>query len=197
MLGEDKPLKWVDTAGGPFLLLERRWLHFWEGVLEPSGGRVVHASFRYNKRDAPATDYDRACDVEEYLGLLEVGDGWGLILNDDSYSTAWQEGMGATDAGLFVRWVYAESDKDVLDALARIPGDVWEQEIVTFAIEEGPVYLFDASYDGAAIAEEVPEDCLKIDLPPGSYVIYTAHYKPNDETSLILHRFRREDNNGQ
>ena len=37
----------------------------------------------------PATDYDRACDVNYYLGLIEIGAGKGLVLGGEPLSTAW------------------------------------------------------------------------------------------------------------
>jgi hypothetical protein len=76
-----KKREWVTCDGGPLLLIPEPLLTFWEGSSPPSGGRVVAATFRSNP-DGPATDYDRACDVSG-LGVIPVGPGHALVLNDD------------------------------------------------------------------------------------------------------------------
>ena len=68
-----KPLTWIESAGGPLLALRPDCLPLWEGIDPPSEGRRVEASFRWENASAPATDYDRACDVEGYAGVIQVG----------------------------------------------------------------------------------------------------------------------------
>ena len=59
------------------------------------------------------------------------------------------------------------------------------QELV-FTVREEPVYLFDAAYSGNELTDE---DRIIININPSSYTIDTASYEPDDNTSLILHRF--------
>jgi hypothetical protein len=81
---------WVVCDGGPHLLLPTELVPFWEGVNEPFGGRVVHARFRAScDKSAPATDYDLACDVEGYLGIIPVGNGFGLVIGDVVPMSTW------------------------------------------------------------------------------------------------------------
>ena len=76
--------KWVSCRAGPHLLLPAELLGAWEGVKKPSFGRIVRAIFRFTMDPAsPATDYDRACDVNDLLGLIPVGDGHALVLGGD------------------------------------------------------------------------------------------------------------------
>src|SRR4051812_35460794 len=60
MENDQNQLHWVETAGGPQLVLPEACAADWEGGATPSGGRIIQASFGCNP-DAPATDYDRAC----------------------------------------------------------------------------------------------------------------------------------------
>ena len=64
--------------GGPLLLAPREPRPQWDGVAPPIGGRVVDAASR--TVSPVATDYDRACDVEEGAALLPAGDGWVVVL---------------------------------------------------------------------------------------------------------------------
>jgi hypothetical protein len=41
--------------------------------------------------DGSATDYDAACDVEGYLGVVPAGKGWALVLNDAPHASTWFE----------------------------------------------------------------------------------------------------------
>jgi hypothetical protein len=82
-------VRWMQSNAGPLLLVPGEHLPSWEGVAPPADGRHIEAQFRWNRRDAPATDYDRACDVTGYLGLLSIGTGHGLVLGDELHATAW------------------------------------------------------------------------------------------------------------
>src|SRR5438270_663817 len=82
-------LTWMDTELGPLLLVPGEHLSSWEGIDPPSAGRHVEAKFRSHDPNDPATDYDRACDIKDYLGLIEIGAGKGLVLGGEPLSTAW------------------------------------------------------------------------------------------------------------
>ncbi len=81
-------LLWMESGGGPLLLVPGEYLPFWGGIDPPTDGRQIVAHFRYGGDDAPATDYDRACDVDDYLGVIEVGSGCGVVLGDEPLPTA-------------------------------------------------------------------------------------------------------------
>lgn len=174
----------VSSGGGPLILLSRELVPSWEGCDPPSAGRVVEADFRWNKESDPATDYDRACDVEGYLGLIGVGWGYGLVLGDEPEKTGWwsDNSKGKTE-GMLVHWEWAESEQVVSESLARIPDDIWQLEDFTFSVGMEPLCLFDAGYRGKHM-----EDYLLIDLQAGTYSVATAEYEPDQKTSLVLHK---------
>ncbi len=135
------PLMWLDNDCGPPILVPGEYLLYWQGTNPPSAGRHIEANFRWNDPSAQATDSDRACDVNGSLGLIEVGIGNGLVLADAlPTATTWlpTEGLhnvgGARPGGLLVRWIYAESDEEVLQSLTQVPDEIWVPEACTFQV---------------------------------------------------------------
>jgi hypothetical protein len=83
-------LSWVTCDGGPHLLIAEELATLWEGSDPPSRGRVVHARFRSNSEPgAVATDYDAACDVDDLVGVIPVGQGAALVLGDEVPMSTW------------------------------------------------------------------------------------------------------------
>ena len=89
--------KWIDSDGGPLILMEARLAPHWTGV--------------------DGKDYDRACEVNDYLCVLTVGDGQALVFGEEPMSTAW---LANRNGGTFVRWSYGESQSAVLETLKGI-----------------------------------------------------------------------------
>jgi hypothetical protein len=184
----NEKLTWLSSGGGPLLLLSRHHLKEWKGTDVPTGGRVVEATFRWDGPDSPATDYDRACDVDGYVGVIPVGAGHAVVLGDEPCATAWySRTAGDTgEYGLLVRWVHANDDEDVLLALDQVNTVSWEDTGLRFTVDQSPLVLFDSAQNPSW--EEFEGSC-EVPLPPGTYRIETAFHKPDNETFLILHRF--------
>jgi hypothetical protein len=180
----------MNSNGGPLLLVPGEYLLEWEGIDTPSAGRQVEAKFRWDGPDAPATDYDRACDVKGYLGAIQIGEGTGLVLGDEPAMTSWQplavhDNAGNTRAGgMLIRWIYADSGEHVVDVLGHVPEGVW-MEGVTFRAGQQPLYLIDSAFAGSELEGG---DHLFIQLPAGTYRVSTAVYEPDASTCLVLHR---------
>jgi hypothetical protein len=187
----DLGLDWMNSNGGPLLLVPGEYLTLWEGIEPPSAGRRVQATFRWDDPAAPATDYDRACDVQGYLGAIRIGDGTGLVLGDEPTATAWWPvgpdtgGGPAAAGGMLVRSIYADSEAHILEVLSPIREVDWAEDGITFHVGQQPVYLIDAAFAGSELEGD---DHLTIQLPVGSYTVATAVYEPDSATSLVLHR---------
>lgn len=183
MVDQTRTLVWIASEGGPLLLLAREYLQYWEGTEPPTGGRTIEARFRWSGQpDAPATDYDRACDIDDYLGLVNVGPGQALVLGDEPLATTWWS-AGET-GGMLVRWRYARDEEAVVQALAHIPETIWEPTQLVLTGGPEPMYLFDAAEPGAEV-----DEYLVVELGPGQYTLATGVYEPDDYTALVLHRF--------
>jgi len=163
--------QWIYSGGGPLILLDQLWLNEWQG----------HDLDQYER--GQETDYDRACNIEGYLGLLPVGAEYGLVLNDEPMSTTWWL-TETTGNIMLVRWVYAENAVAVTGAMKEPIAVTWIATGIVFTATAGQVILFDSAYAGEKIEESLP-----IPLTAGSYMVETAEYEPDAKTALVLHRF--------
>jgi len=174
-------LTWISTHGGPLILLEKSLLPFWKGNADTTGidGALERGEL---------TDYDRACAIEDYLGTIPVGSGTALVLGDEPMQTSWFP--LTRDTGILVRWEWAADETSVLKTLREVPEESWQPTGVTVEAKSEPLVLFDSAYLGDEI-----ETSLSISLPSQLYSVDTAHWQPDDETSLILHRLQRREVN--
>lgn len=178
----------VGTDGGPLVLIPQPYLLAWEGGSPPSSGRVVQAKFRCDDPDAPATDYDLACDVDGYLGVIPVGAGEGLVVSIDPLPACWwsdEQGRG----GVLLRWLHGDGTLNTDQVAASVPEDLWEPTGIRFHIPEGRVYLFDSAYPARELPNMDEDQKLTFFISPGRYSLATALYAPDEENSLVLHRF--------
>jgi hypothetical protein len=175
-------LIWIRTTGGPHLVVSKKHAIHWEGVAEPSHGRRVKAKSRYD-RTIPATDYDRACDIDGLQGALRIGRGRGLVLSDNLTKAAyycWQE------RHFILRWVYAPSES----ALLKFFHSIVEQHkkpksALSYRHTGGPMILCDSS--------DIPRswlgDYFEFELPIGDYSV-TAFQASDDDCSIIVHELQ-------
>ncbi|MGW2168974.1 immunity 21 family protein [Streptomyces sp. NPDC001705] len=163
---EPGAVEWVESGGGPLIAVPETVLPFWTGA---------------DGEDADS-DYDRACEVDGYVGLLPVGDSTALVLGDEPASTAY-----LPEHGTFVRWCAADSEAEVLAGVpAALDTAEWEPEVAWRV--PGPVVLFDAAWPGAA-SERAGR--VRVALAPGRYAVRAAEARPGAETWLSLVQLRR------
>ncbi|MFF7975056.1 Imm21 family immunity protein [Streptomyces sp. NPDC007905] len=159
-------LEWVESGGGPLIAVPETVLPFWAGA----------------DSEELATDYDRACEVDGYVGLLPVGDSAALVLGDEPASTSY-----LPDHGTFVRWSAANSENELLTQIpAALDAAVWGDEIRWNV--PGPVVLFDSAWPGGAAQGE---EHLRVPLEPGPYAVRAAYAQPGPETWVGLVRLSR------
>lgn len=193
MLGDE--LRWVASRGGPLLLMPGELLPSWGGIKPPPDGRSITATFRWGSPDDPASDYDRACDVDGYLGLIDVGDGQGLILGGEPDVTAWHafaasgDGNG-TDGGIVIRCEYTDSDSDadIIADVVQIPVSAWIDDELVLHVGREPLYLLDAADDLSSLESN---NYLTMHLPAGSYSLASTQFEQTGHTRLLLHRLLR------
>ncbi len=176
-------LPWVNTTGGPHLVIPERYASAWEGGVAPANGRVVEAAFRCNP-EGPATDYDRACDVRGWLGVIPVGRGQALVLSgDNTQATYYRWGRGH----FLLRWLYAESETKLLDHFHDVQARLPVEEAAGFWHPGGMVYLMDSTdLPGRWLVEHTD-----FQLPRGRYRVLTSHSE-TEETYIIIHRLQRD-----
>lgn len=153
--------EWIESAGGPLVVVPRSLRARWQGI------------------DA---DYDAACRVDEYLGLLSRGWGEVLVLGDEPLRTAVVQ---RSEGPAIVRWMFAPSADQLVDAAREVNLDSLRLvETLSVGLRDEPYVIFDSGSDGssAAIVEFTP--------PAGAQVIRTYVIKDDaSEIGMILHRF--------
>ena len=176
------PVVWLQNHAGPLLFLPVSLLPDWSGVDVPDY-RPVSADFRWNLEESRACDYDRACDVNDYVAAIPVSHGEGLVLNDEPCATAW---LPREWGGLFARWEYAESTHAMEAALSVIPDTLdWERK-GDIGIVASPQSLFNSAEPGT----EPVTPRLKIGLAQGRYDIRWARFQPDASTAVGLIELR-------
>jgi hypothetical protein len=176
-------LRWVYSEGGPLILLEERFLDEWGGVIDQIQGSREEKSY---SPDGKSTDYDRACSVREYIGRIDVGTGAAIVLGDMPMQTTWISKV-PWNGGMLARWMFAKNDAEFSGWLQTITGKLFHPEF-QFFVEQTPLVLFDSGFAGRNIKKR-PDEFLLIALKPGTYEISTAVYQPDNQTSMVLHRF--------
>ncbi len=161
-------LVWVQSMGGPLIVIPASALNQWGGCTED--GIIVGGT------DAP-DDYDRACDVENWAGVIDVGtEASGLVLADEPATTCY-----LSEHNVFVRWLAADSDADLVEAARAVLNDpatdwencgVWETD--------GSAVLLDSAVAGADLAVEYPDqegrpEQAQIPVPAGRWNVRAIH----------------------
>lgn len=166
---EPGEVEWVESSGGPLVVVPEVALPSWGG----------------SDSTEPQADYDRACEIDDWIGLIPVGGEAALVLGGDPASTAF-----LPERGLFVRWCAAESEAELLESVGEaLEGAEWEPELVWTV--PGTAVLFDAVFSGA---EAEGEDHVLAQLAPGRYAVRVASVEPNPLTSVVLVQLRRLPN---
>jgi hypothetical protein len=167
-----KALRYVETEGGPFILLPLELKKDWRG------------SDSDDEDEESETDYDRAEEFLSSVGVLSVGAGHALVLGEAEVTAF----LPLEDGGVFVQRVFGDEPADVLAAVERALPGKWKATKHALTIEgKGKLALFDAAY---AYADADTDEILKLELAPGTYRVETARAKGKD-VELGLVRLRR------
>jgi hypothetical protein len=155
----------IESAGGPLVLLPDRARGDWTGVA--------------------GDDYERACGVDGYLGVLDVGDDQALVIGDEPASTALLP-TRAADSLVIAKWTYGPDRLSVVASLRGIRLDQFPAAQVKVTFLSSPQLLFDSGSPGGEADEH-----LTARLPAGEYVASTLVFEPARDISLVLHWVRR------
>jgi hypothetical protein len=164
-------MKWISSAGGPLVLVPTSVLYYWNESSPQNGC---------------ATDYDVACSVDDYIGVVLWRQVHVLVLDDEPHQTAfWRDSQGV----LFVRWMYAPDEASVTEHLKGIRSRLLDPvEVVDFQVNEQEHVLLDAAAKGSH-----PNELLRVRIDPGNYRVTTHLDKPTKQLGLLIHVFKRAD----
>lgn len=148
------------------MIIEHQLLDAWMGA-EP------------NWEAGSGSDYDRACAIPEWIGVISVGSGQGLVLGADPTPTRILE---APHALVLLRWIHAPDGwqpPDVRDLLQQS----WAGALA-WVVGDSRQVIQDSAYPGGHKSAAR----LGLSLPAGLYRVDTAEYRPDPEVWMILHR---------
>ncbi|MBP8083864.1 MAG: hypothetical protein KAZ87_11750 [Spirochaetes bacterium] len=126
-MSDEKSLKWIECDGGPHLILEKRLVESW-------------------KADSCESHYGKACEIDDYIGLISVADGYGIVISEDVARSTW---ISAEDhkGGYLAVWDYAEegiSDNFIADKIREAGEELFESTGIECPIQSSELYLFAA-----------------------------------------------------
>ena len=169
-MSSGKSLTWIECDGGPHLVLEKRLIGKWQGPNCP-----LH--------------YDRACEIEDYVGVMPVEDGYGIVIFDDVLRSAWIPGTDG-QGGYLVVWNYCAADIDdqvINGKITAIPDELFNPTNLTVSFCDDTVYLFPACDYGP---DWVYGYC-EITIKPGTYTMDTVERYDFEDCSFRVHRLRK------
>ena len=173
-------IHWFHNDGGPLVVLPSDPRPLWEGTDRPSAGRTVSARFRSD--GDPATDYDRACDVEEPVEFIRQGPGWLLVLGGVVQSAGWLRISDDCFIVVSEEWVPDDSEVAVRALYEAMSDYGWFLVKHDVHIGEGGLVL---THAGSTLSDaevrafdELPArghsvigDGIRYPAPPGTYRI--------------------------
>lgn len=183
-------LKWIESTGGPLVLIADKSYQLWSGTLK----RVSYLENRFEHADdfmdPDESDYGKACGVQDYLGVVDIGNDFALILGDEPLLTTTLE----TRDGHFIiaRWIYADDKFFVEQNLQALNVDdinTWEMSLM-FRLSSDTQFLFDSSLHSGML-DKGESNYLSLSIPTGLNKIWTSIYKPDSKTKLLIHKFER------
>lgn len=176
----------ITSGGGRWSVWNLRWPNLWLGVSGSKTPSGVENTF--------ANDYDRACDVRDYLGSVPLGDRSALILGDMPLETLiWKP---KNELPRIVRVYYADPDANMIEILesSNIIYFNNSDEILSVEFKSSSIVIFDSAYPGvdAGISR------LSFNIPKGKYLALTKRLDPMIEhLFLFMDSVRPNDPLGQ
>ena len=167
-------LKWIYSGGGPYILATRNNALAWLGTQSLSAGD----GSRFEN------DYERACESKDYVSVIP-GKSHEILVIGEPDETAWLS--REPDDILLVKWVGADSDQQVWEALQCLDFEWFETLPIRFTVFEPKMFLFDSAWQLA----DIGDNYLELTLQLGRYAVSALNYEPNDRVSLHLIRLKR------
>lgn len=171
-------MNFIDSNGGPLLMLERDLLPWWGGV-DHIGTRSRETKMLGSEFQ---TDYERASAISGWVGKIKV-DGERCAIG------FWGDRLGLGfvrehEGRILVIRPYYEIDN--IESHIEFASNNIAMFKKDFDVEfrSSAVLIFDAAFSGL----EIYGDCLDLDLTPGKYSVSTYEHKYH-EAEMVFHLF--------
>lgn len=163
-------MRWIESDG-PLLLIPRSVVPHWGGGQSSEHGR--------------GDDYDAACAVEGYVGVIERNGAPVVVVTGEPLPTT---AVRLGSATALVRWEYAPSEEEASNLLRQLRApDAYESEwYADFVSNEREWFLMSAVEDGRK-----PGVLIPVELEPGAYRVQVRQWSPTDDAAFLVYDFMR------
>jgi len=185
-------LRWLQTLGGPFIILPKRALEDWKGSYHleklTQGIKEVELDDMLNP---DLTHYAKACQAAaDEVGLLRIIETEVLVLGQEPSKTTIQK--VAIDHLRLFRWRTGQDEKEVETFVSTFEDQnlTWSEPINWYLTDQQPI-MFDSVMD----AEELQSigRYTNLELSEGLYLVSFAHWHPSPNTSLLVIKIQKEN----
>jgi hypothetical protein len=158
---------WVESEGGPVIVVAESQRRLWGGCTN--------------------SDYENACEVEGYAGLVALEEpsalGPALAINDVPAPTAFMEEFHA-----MVQWISSSSDARLVEVVREgfEAVETWVDGPVVQV--NGTLAVFDAALPGTDVRAD---ELLLVDIAPAVYRLRSADIESDTGTCARVHRLDR------
>ena len=173
------------------MLMSESSLEKWSGIFLKTAYLKNELREAEDFMDPDQADYGKACQVIDYLGVIDSGDGDVLVLGDDRMSTTTVH--QTKKEVVLARWGHGESEEHVHAVLSKLSaGDIKDwKEHASINIQSNRQFIFDSAMEGNLLKHKNPSiGFLKLSLAKGSYKAFTSVFEPDPSTRLVLHWIR-------
>ena len=168
-------MKWIESSGGPLILCSSKNITYWGGAGRSS--------------DAFQSDYQLACAVNKYIGVVSIGSGEALVLGDEPNLTSFIECRPGYY--LLARIIYADKYPRVSEIIEISKNTEFDQSAFHFEMDYNEAVLFDATEIGDELFSIARSDEYIISsMVPGKYDITTKRQCLMPETMVMLHMLK-------
>ncbi|WP_170110650.1 Imm21 family immunity protein [Flavilitoribacter nigricans] len=186
-----RKLKWIGSLGGPSVIIGAPLLKLWSGIGSVEGaGRGEYEEVE-DSMDPQQSHYGLACSVEDPIASVRIAEGGdAVIVIGDLPDLMTVIGESRYGNKIIAKWDYGDSTEEFesfldYERLNQLNGWTINFDI---QLEDRKFYLLDATVSGFDL---FGQDVIIFYLQPGHYQVSTLQYQPNDRTSMLLHRIRR------
>ena len=171
--------EWIDTEGGPFLLLPERSLPSWRGT----------EGWTVETHGEDASDYSRACNISAWIGPIRYGEDTGYVLGGDIGPVSWIT-TKELEGGYFVQWIGVDDEAEILPALHS---EKFEELLLSEKAEHISVEVHEPGelrvIQAAEIGDNLVAPTIPIKLRPGVYDA-TSVYLETASLMIVVRRLK-------
>jgi hypothetical protein len=161
-------MKWIESLGGPLVLLPTNKMQLWLGNAGPSKPEESH--------------YELACDIKGFCGTLTINDIQAFVVADESNPTTW---IPNSEGGQLIRWMAANSEEQLMSTAKTIMEKQHLDSVVYFDSTQGEHHLFDSVHSGTENHESI-----KVELKSNKSEIRT-YFAKKETVWLVVHDFKK------